>query len=143
MIDDYLKNLLIKHEGKRLKVYTDSVGKATIGVGRNLVDVGISDDECNILLGNDIARTKKDVQMFLPWVSSLNEARQIVIISMAFNMGIHGLLGFKNTLSLIQAGRYKEASDNMLQSKWATQVGKRANELAKIMETGELKEAVK
>lgn len=132
-----LEKQLIKHEGLRLKPYKDIVGKLTIGIGRNLEDVGISDDEALFLLRNDIDKAKKDVAKNLPWTTKLDRIRYYVLVNMCFNLGIHGLLKFKNTLKLIEQGKYKEASKEMLDSKWAIQVKGRAVELSKQIETGE------
>jgi lysozyme len=132
------KALLIKHEGLRLKPYVDTVGKLTIGVGRNLTDVGITLAEANFLLENDLNKVITVLTARLPWLYTLNSARQIVLLNMAFNMGVEGLLQFHTTLALIQAGHYDQAASAMLQSKWATQVGQRAIELARIMQTGEI-----
>lgn len=131
-----LKEQLIKHEGLRLKPYRDTVGKLTVGVGRNLDDVGISQEEALYLLDHDISKATAALLQALPWVKDLDEARRDVLINMTFNMGISTLLTFKNTLSLIQSKRYEEAAKNMLLSKWAMQVGSRAVELARIMEEG-------
>jgi lysozyme len=127
---------LRRDEGVRLKPYKDTVGKLTIGIGRNLDDVGISNVEADTLLKNDIARTIADLDKQLPWWTKLDEARRGVILNMAFNMGIGGLLTFKNTLRLIEQARYNDAADSMLQSKWATQVGPRATRLAQQMRSG-------
>lgn len=132
-----LEEQLLVDEGLRLKPYKDTVGKLTIGIGRNLDDVGITKDEAIILLRNDIARTTKDVIANIPWWSSLDEVRRDVIINMAFNLGIEGLLKFKRTLLSIQNGKYEQASKEMLESKWAKQVGNRARRLAEMMRTGE------
>ena len=131
-----LRRQLIRHEGLRLKPYKDTVGKLTIGVGRNLDDVGITEQEAMILLDNDIERTKLDLLKALPWINKIDSVRQDVLINMAFNMGIGGLLGFKNTLASVQSGNYADAADKMLQSKWAGQVGLRASELSNMMRTG-------
>lgn len=127
---------LIDHEGERLFPYVDTVGKTTVGVGRNLTDVGISKEESRILLANDIKKVVAGLDAALPWWDSLSEARQRVLADMAFNLGLKGLLGFKNTLALVQRGDYDEAADNMLLSKWATQVGRRATTLAGMMRRG-------
>ncbi len=131
-----LKKALVRHEGLRLKTYRCTAGKLTIGVGRNLDDVGISEPEAMVLLENDLDSVSKDLTRTLPWWTSLDDARQEVLANMAFNMGIGTLLTFKNTLQAIKEGRYKEAAAMMLQSKWATQVGNRAKELAAQMESG-------
>mgnify|MGYP001023309749 CR=1 FL=1 len=128
-----MRKELIRDEGLRLKPYKDTVGKTTIGIGRNLDDVGISKDEAYLMLDNDIQRTSDSLDKNLPWWKTLDEVRQRVILNMAYNLGINSLLGFKNTLAAIQAGRYNDAADGMLASKWATQVGARATRLADMM----------
>ena len=128
---------LKRDEGMKLKPYKDSVGKLTIGIGRNLDDVGINELEAEWLLHNDIFRAEAALEKVLPWTADLDEIRRAALINMTFNMGIGGLLGFKNTLAAIQEGRYNDAADGMLESKWATQVGPRAHRLALQIKTGE------
>ena len=128
-----LKEQLVRHEGLRLKAYRDTVDKLTIGVGRNLDDVGISETEAMFLLDSDIATVEKDLDRALPWWRGMSEERQLVLADMCFNLGISRLLGFKNTLAALQEGRYDEAAKEMLDSKWAQQVGKRAITLADMM----------
>lgn len=140
MNNDNITRLLRGDEGEVLHTYNDTLGYATIGVGR-LIDKrkggGISKDESAYLLSNDIMRTSLDLDRRLPWWTSLSDARRGVLLSMAFQMGIDGLLGFKNTLAMIQRGDYAGASKGMLNSKWATQTPERANRMAKQMLTGE------
>jgi len=137
MLESYtIEQLLIYHEGLKLKPYTDINNKLTIGVGRNLDDTGISKDEALILLHNDIEKVKKSLDNHLPWWRTLSAVRQKVLISMAFNLGIDGLLGFHKMLSSLQDGDYSAAADEMLSSMWANQVGTRAIELADMMENG-------
>jgi lysozyme len=136
MNTDLLKDELVKDEGLKLKPYRCTAGKLTIGVGRNLDDVGISASEAMLLLEHDINRVIAKLSYHLPWWSSLSENRQRVLANMAFNLGIDGLLKFKNTLSYIQNGKYREAAKAMLESKWAKQVGERAVRLSKMMEAG-------
>ena len=124
------------HEGERLKPYRCTAGKLTIGVGRNLEDRGITAEESAYLLGNDIDSHWRELVKALPWVEQLDEVRQRVLLDMAFNLGIGGLLGFKNTLATIKAGDFQKASVMMLDSKWARQVGRRADRLAGMMATG-------
>jgi lysozyme len=128
---------LKRDEGLRLTPYKDTVGKLTVGYGRNLSDIGISKDEAEFLLTNDVRRAAEDLSRTLPWTDKLTEVRRAVLINMCFNMGLGGLLQFKTTLSLIQAGDYDKASFRMLQSKWATQVGDRAERLSMQLRTGE------
>lgn len=126
---------LSRDEGRKLKPYVDTVGKTSIGVGRNLSDVGISDAECDSMLENDVTRTVAWLDRNLSWWRNLDAVRQRVIINMAFNMG-GGLLTFVNTLAAMQRGDYAAAASGMLASKWATQVGARAQRLAQMMRTG-------
>ena len=136
MIIELMTNELIRDEGKRNHVYTDTVGVPTIGVGRNLRDVGLSDDEVSYLLGNDINRVCAELDAAIPWWREMTEARQRCITNMAFNLGITGLMGFKNTLAAMKAGRYGEAASGMLASRWASQVGQRAKLLSTMMDEG-------
>ena len=124
------------HEGERLKPYRCTAGKLTIGVGRNLEDRGITAEESAYLLGNDIDRFATELLRALPWVDQLDEVRQRVLLDMAFNLGMAGLLTFKNTLATIKAGDYQKAAAMMLDSKWAGQVGQRAERLSRMMYTG-------
>lgn len=127
---------LRRHEGERLKPYRCSSGKLTIGVGRNLDDRGITAAESAYLLNNDIDRIWVEVESRMPWIRQLNEARQRVLLDMAFNLGIDGLMKFRNTLATIRAGDYQKAGVMMLDSLWAKQVGNRAQRLAVMMQTG-------
>ena len=127
---------LRRDEGTRAKPYLDTVGKLTIGVGRNLDDVGLSDDEIDYLLANDIKRVDADLDRNIPWWRDLDPVRQRVLQNMCFNMGITGLLGFKNTLGLIKRGDYGAAASAMLKSRWAAQVKRRAQRLSEMMRTG-------
>lgn len=130
---------LRRDEGVVPFAYEDHLGNLTIGVGR-LIDKrkggGLSDAEIDFLLSNDIDRFEKQVIDALPWYSRLDDVRQRVLVNMAFNLGIAGLLGFKNTLAMVESGNYVGAAKGMLASKWATQVGERARRLARMMETG-------
>ena len=137
MVDrDAMVRQLRLHEGERLKPYRDTVGKLTIGVGRNLDDCGISAQESAILLANDIGDMERELQRALPWVARLDEVRARVLVDMAFNLGIVGLLNFKRTLAAVEAGDYQQAATMMLDSKWAKQVGGRAERLSRMMLTG-------
>jgi lysozyme len=127
---------LVIDEDKRHKLYKDSVGEWSIGVGRNLDDIGLSDDEINYLLKNDIGRAVAQLDALLPWWRKLNEKRQNVLANMCFNMGINSLMKFKNTLQAMQEGRFDDAASGMLSSLWAQQVGQRAIRLAKEMKEG-------
>lgn len=134
---ELLKKELVRDERLMLKPYRDTVGKLTIGVGRNLDDVGINALEADFLLTNDINRVMQQLDVFLSWWRSLDPGRQRVMANMMFNMGPGRFLTFKETLKMIEAGRYEDASINMLKSKWASQVGPRAIRLSELMKKGE------
>ena len=125
-----LTAMLKRHEGVRLTAYTDSVGKLTIGVGRNISDVGLSRDEVEYLLANDIARCRHEAVTTWEWFISFDSVRADVIVSMLFNLGLTRLLRFKKFLNACASKDWHGASKEMLDSKWAVQVGKRAEELA-------------
>ena len=133
---DTVKQRLKVEEGLRLKPYRCPAGKLTIGYGRNIQEVGISKEEAEMLLQNDIQKTIDDLNKSIPWYQTLSENRQVVLVDMCFNLGLSEFLNFKNTLELIKIGNYLEASKAMLQSKWAKQVGKRAFELSEMMRIG-------
>ena len=131
-----LQAQLVRHEGLRLKPYRDTVGKLTVGVGRNLDDVGISEAEALTLLAADVARAEAGLDARLPWWRTLDPVRADVLVDMAFNLGIAGLCGFERTLGAVREGRWEDAAAGMAASAWARQVGGRATELARQMRTG-------
>jgi lysozyme len=132
-----LKEQLIRHEGLKLKPYRCPAGKLTIGVGRNLDDCGISRDEALTLLENDIRRCETELQAHIPTLFSLlSPNRKAVLVNMAFNLGTAGLLGFHALLAHAAEGDFEKAANDMLVSKWAKQVGKRAIELSELMRKG-------
>lgn len=126
-------------EGFVPHAYTDSLGYLTIGIGR-LIDKrkggGITEEEAEMLLSNDLARTEGELLGELPWVAGLDSARKQVLVNMAFNMGMRTLLTFRATLAAVQRGDYATAADQMVKSKWYGQVGNRAKRLVKMMRTG-------
>ena len=130
-----IKEILIRDEGCKLKPYTDSVGKLTIGVGRNLDDNGITYEEAMLMLDHDLTIAEHEAENFT-WFYDLNDARQAVIISMIFNMGLPTLKKFKKTIACLEKQDYWQASIEMLDSVWAEQVGPRAQRLSRMMETG-------
>ena len=132
-----LKEQLMRHEGVRLKPYRDSVGILTIGCGRNLEGTGLTYDEAMFLLDNDIQRVMRELRKRLSWWAGLDPTRWQVLINMAFNLGVGGLLKFKNMLADLEGGNYEHAAKEMLDSDWAIQVGARATELAEQMRTGQ------
>lgn len=133
---DKLTDMLVDHEGMRRKPYRCTAGKLTIGVGRNLDDRGISPDEAMYMLANDIKDSRRELSAAFPWFDKLDEVRQAVLIDMCVNLGLSRLQGFRNTLALIGVGKYEAAAQEMLNSKWAEQVGRRAQRLSRMMATG-------
>lgn len=138
IIKDWTKDITLlaqikKHEGLRTKPYRCSSGKLTIGIGRNLDDNGITEVEAMMLYDSDIQLIVQQLNKALPWWTTLSGKRQKVLIDMVFNMGINRFLGFKKMLKHLKAGEYKQASNEMLASVWATQVGTRALTLHKMM----------
>ena len=133
-----LSDQLRIHEGVRKHVYLCSAGYETIGVGRNIADsgLGLSDDEIDYLLENDIKRCRQELEAY-SWFSDLDEVRQDALINMCFNLGLSRLANFKNALSSMAVGAYSDAAEHFLDSRWATQVGNRAQEVAHMIRTGE------
>lgn len=132
-----LKSDLIEDEGKRQYPYKCTAGKITIGVGRNLEDKGLRADEIDYLFNNDLEEYANRTKIVIPFFDQLNEVRQNVLINMAFNLGIHGLLTFQKALGAMLKEDFERAAEEMLNSKWATQVGARAERLAREMKTGQ------
>lgn len=128
---------LRRDEGFGAKPYRDSAGKTTIGFGRNLDDVGISEAEANYLLENDVGNAIGRLRHNLPWVDSLDEARFGVLVNMCFNLGIQGLLQFRDMLGKTQQGLYDEAAAAMQDSVWYHQLPIRAKRLVTQMQKGE------
>ncbi len=120
---DRMKFELRRDEGVRLKPYRDTVGKLTLGVGRNLDDVGLTNEEADYLLENDIGRAMAELDRALPWWRGLSDARQRALLNMAFNMGVPRLLAFRGMLAALQAGDYERAALEAFDSRWALQVG--------------------
>ena len=133
---DLGRELIKKHEGRRLFPYECSAGKLTIGYGRNLEDNGITDEEADYLLSNDLRRVRSELSMNFDWYLQLNDVRQAVVEDMLFNLGLVRFLGFKKFMKALEQQDYEEAAHQMLDSKWATQVASRADELAELMEKG-------
>lgn len=124
-------------EDKRSKPYRCSAGKLSIGVGRNLEDRGLSEDEIAYLLKNDIDLIEKELDRRLPWWREMSEARQTALANMAFNLGVPRLMKFVKALDHMRARRYDAAAREMLNSNWAQQVGDRADRVAALMQKGE------
>jgi len=129
-------SLLIRHEGWEDKPYVDTVGKITIGVGRNLTDNGLSHKEILFLLENDVKRTEHELKQNFAWYKTLGRPRQMVVISMVFNVGLPRFHSFINMIKALENQDFVKAAEEMLDSKWAKQVGHRSLELANMMESG-------
>lgn len=135
-----LESQLRRDEGEKLYAYKDSLGYWTIGIGI-LIDKekggGLLPEESAFIFNNRVKILKSELSKRISFFDKLSETRQAVLLNMAFQMGVNGLLGFKNTLKTIESGDYSKAAKEMLMSKWASQTPQRANRLSKQMETGE------
>ena len=155
---EHLLKELVKHEGLRLQVYQDTLGIDTIGIGRNLEDRGISKEELDeldiptidhvytygiteadamILAENDVQIVEEELLRAHPCVEDLDAVRQLVLVDMAFNMGVPRLCKFKKMWNAVHENKFDVASKEMLDSRWANQVKSRAVKLANAMHNGE------
>ena len=132
-----LEDQLIDHEGLELKPYRCTAEKLTIGVGRNIEDRGISEDEARYLLKNDIKIVEDELLAQKPEVAGLDSVRQRVLVDMGFNLGIPTLMKFQKMWAAIEAEDFRLAADEAMDSRWAKQVGRRAERLCQAMATGE------
>ena len=150
---------LVVSEGLRLQVYKDTLGIDTIGIGRNLEDRGISKEELDwmdypsidhvyewgiteadavYLATNDVQIVEEELVRAHPCVDRLDAVRQLILVDMAFNMGVPRLGKFKKMWAAIHENNFEEAAKEMLDSRWANQVKSRATKLAHAMHTGEI-----
>lgn len=136
-MDQQLKDMITEHEGKRLDLYQDTEEIYTIGVGHNLEAKGISEAVCELMLEEDIGEAIEDADTFRWFESELNDPRRAVVVDMIFNLGLTRFTQFKKTIQFLENGLFQSAAKEMLDSKWATQVGRRAIRLSEIMRTGE------
>ena len=127
---------LEQDEGRRKRIYVDTVGKVSGGVGRNLTDRGFRDDEIDLMLTNDIDEAIAELDRRLPWWRTLDDARARALTNMSLNLGINRLTGFGKMLSALNRGDWETAASEALNSKWASQVGKRAERIAEMFRTG-------
>lgn len=134
---DALRAQLTKHEGLCLFPYVDTVGKLTIGVGRNLTDRGISDAEARYLLDNDINIAINALTVF-PWFPNLDPVRQCAFVDLCFNLGLARLRGFTKMLAAAERADWSLVATELLDSRFAAQVGQRAQTLATMLRTGQL-----
>ena len=155
---DLLMEKLVAHEGMRLDVYQDTLGINTIGIGRNLDDRGITKDELDwmdypsieyvysdgiteadaiYLAQNDVQIVEEELLRAHPCVEELDAVRQLVLVDMAFNLGVPRLCKFKKMWAAIEAKDFPTAAKEMLDSRWANQVKSRSTKLAHAMHHGE------
>lgn len=136
MAIDNIRDMLKRDEGVRAFPYFDTVGKLTVGVGRNLTDVGLSPEEIDLLLDNDIRVAEALCVKRVLGFGLLSVPRKAVLVNLMFNLGPTRLAGFKNFLAAVGEGRYADAAAELLDSTYAKQVGQRAVRLARQMEEG-------
>lgn len=131
-----LKKQLEQDELRSNKIYMDTVGKVSGGIGRNLTDRGFSDDEIDLMYANDIKIAENDAKSLVPGFDRLDDVRQEVIVNCAFNLGYTRLSGFRKFLAAINSSDFDEAADELKDSKWYGQVKGRGERLVKAMRTG-------
>ena len=142
-MNDKTSSKLIKmlkiHEGVETHAYKCSASKITVGVGRNIDPeggIGLSDDEVDYLLQNDIDRVVSELNSEYDWFAGLDDVRQDVMVDISFNLGQTRLRAFKKALSAMAEGDWSEAADQFMDSRWSGQVGNRAKELTEMIRTG-------
>ena len=124
---DKVKDMLVRHEGLMCTLYQCSADKTSIGVGRNLTDNGISEDEAMYLLENDIDRVIKNLDKHWSVWRSFPEKAQMVCIDLVFNLGINGFMNFRRTRALMEMGMWLEASEELLDSRYHVQLPNRSS----------------
>lgn len=139
MIAARLKKQLELDELRSKKIYTDSVGKISGGIGRNLTDRGFSDDEIDLMYANDVRMAEADARALAPNFDKLDDVRQEVLVNMSFNMGKSRLSGFKKFLAAVAAKDFAKAADEMKDSAWYGQVKDRGVRLVYAMRFGSFK----
>ena len=134
-----LINMLKRHEGVRNKVYMCPAGYETIGVGRNISEsgLGLSEDEVEYLLKNDILRCRNELLGEYDWFENLDSVRQEAMIDLSFNLGQTKLRTFVKALGHMADGNYEEAGREFYNSRWAEQVGDRSLEICQMISSGE------
>lgn len=132
---DITRAQLPSDEGRKDKLYLDSLGIPSIGIGRNLRDVGLRPDEIAYLFENDLREAESIARALFPSFDRLSDNRKAVLLNMSFNLG-HKLAGFVMFRQAVEAGAWEQASVEMKDSLWAKQVGKRAERLSKMMREG-------
>ena len=131
-----LDRQLVDHEGRKDRLYIDTTGHATIGVGHNLSVKPVKDHIIAEWFEEDKAEAIHDLITAFPWVVALDPVRQRVLVDMTFNLGIGGLKAFAPTLALVQAGDYAGAAARLRKTLWFRQTKRRAKALIDMLETG-------
>jgi len=134
-----LTEMLKRHEGVKTHAYKCSASKITVGVGRNIDPkggIGLTEDEIDYLLQNDIDRIISELDFQYDWFSDLNSARQDAMIDISFNLGQTRLRKFEKSLAAMSLNNWDKAANEFMDSKWSKQVGNRAKELTDIIRTG-------
>ncbi len=131
------KKLVAFDEGFRPSLYKCPRGFSTIGYGFNLDRNDIPKEVADFWLEYNLKKLNEELDLYLPFYKKLNDARKYVLINMAYQMGLHGLLGFREFLENLKNGHYKEASESMKDSRWYRDFTNRANRLVNIMIKGE------
>lgn len=134
-----LKKQLEIDELRSKKIYTDTVGKISGGIGRNLTDRGFSDDEIDLMYANDIRMAESDARSLVPNFDKLNDVRQEILVNMSFNLGKSRLAGFKKFLAAVAIHDFSRAADEMKDSAWYRQVKDRGVRLVYAMRFGSFK----
>lgn len=148
MIDrQRLREQLSKHEDRRGFVYDDATGKTitegsfvrgkpTVGVGRNLIDRGLSDDEIDYLLDNDIADHLAEASQ-LAFFSKLDQVRQNAVVELVFNLGLPKLKKFVKFIDFMQQERWQHAGEELKDSLWYRQVKGRGDTIISMIQKGQ------
>ena len=129
-----IKDLLMKHEDLKLKPYICPAGHLTIGVGRNLDDLGISEDEAMYLLENDIKRVKSELREIFPDFDELPYNVQLVLIDMEFNLGKRRFLTFRKMIQAVKEHNWAKMIEEMKNSRWCGQVKSRCDDDVRLVE---------
>ena len=132
-----LRETITRHEGSRLQMYQDSLGIWTIGVGHNIQEKGISPKVMELILDEDLEEAISELKRSVSFFSKMPQQVQEALVNLAFNMGIPRLMQFKKTLAYLRDGNFEAAADELLDSRYAEQVGRRADEVADMIRTAE------
>ena len=132
-----IKDMLVRHEGWKNKIYTDTRNISTIGVGFNLVSPGLYDEEIEFILMNRIGKCIKELSAKFSWFEHLDPPRYCAMIDLYYNMG-EKLFSFKQFIAEMQSAQYYHAADDLLDSNYAKQLPSRSSEIAYIIRHGEL-----